>query len=107
MILRRHSSTRERKQPARASDRSASLFLFHDTPPTDIYTLSLHDALPIYIFLYQGEELGLPQAELALADLKDPEAIINWPLILGRDGARTPMPWVGEAPHAGFSSVRP
>src|SRR5207253_5518660 len=23
------------------------LFLFHDTPPTEIYTLSLHDALPI------------------------------------------------------------
>src|SRR5206468_12475298 len=22
-------------------------FLFHDTPPTQIYTLSLHDALPI------------------------------------------------------------
>src|SRR5437016_13475258 len=24
-----------------------SLFFFNDTPPTDIYTLSLHDALPI------------------------------------------------------------
>src|SRR5690349_22600063 len=24
-----------------------SLFLFNQTPPTDIYTLSLHDALPI------------------------------------------------------------
>src|SRR5688572_7139290 len=23
-------------------------FFFHDTPTTDIYTLSLHDALPIY-----------------------------------------------------------
>src|SRR5207248_9962707 len=23
-------------------------FLFHDTAPTDIYTLSLHDALPIF-----------------------------------------------------------
>ena len=59
------------------------------------------------IFLYQGEELGLPQAQLAFADLRDPEAISNWPLILGRDGARTPMPWVGDAPHAGFSSARP
>src|SRR5207249_11172873 len=25
-----------------------STFLFDDPPPTDIYTLSLHDALPIY-----------------------------------------------------------
>jgi alpha-glucosidase len=59
------------------------------------------------LFLYQGEELGLPQAEVGFADLKDPEAIANWPLTLGRDGARTPMPWKQWAPHAGFSRVRP
>src|SRR5256885_120691 len=59
------------------------------------------------IFLYQGEELGLPQATLAFADLKDPEAITNWPRSLGRDGARTPMPWAAHAPNAGFSSARP
>jgi alpha-glucosidase len=45
------------------------------------------------IFVYQGEELGLPQAEVAFDQLRDPEAIANWPLTLGRDGARTPMPW--------------
>src|SRR5262249_60434785 len=27
---------------------SLSLFFFHDPAPTEIYTLSLHDALPIY-----------------------------------------------------------
>src|SRR3712207_7958166 len=27
------------------------LFFFNDTATTEIYTLSLHDALPIYIFL--------------------------------------------------------
>lgn len=59
------------------------------------------------VFLYQGEELGLPQAELAYHDLRDPEAIANWPLTLGRDGARTPMPWTRSAPHAGFSTARP
>jgi len=59
------------------------------------------------IFLYQGEELGLPQAEVAFEDLRDPEAIANWPLTLGRDGARTPIPWVSDAPQAGFSSARP
>lgn len=57
--------------------------------------------------LYQGEELGLPQAEVGFEDLQDPEAIANWPLTLGRDGARTPMPWDEAAPYAGFSEARP
>ncbi len=59
------------------------------------------------VFLYQGEELGLPQAEVPFDRLQDPEAIANWPLTLGRDGARTPMPWVGSAAFAGFSTVEP
>ena len=57
--------------------------------------------------IYQGEELGLPQAHVPFSNLKDPEAIANWPKTLGRDGARTPMPWQADAPHAGFSSVEP
>jgi alpha-glucosidase len=59
------------------------------------------------IFLYQGEELGLPQAEIGFADLKDPEAIANWPQTLGRDGARTPMPWSNAGRHAGFTTGKP
>jgi alpha-glucosidase len=59
------------------------------------------------VFLYQGEELGLPQSTLRFEDLKDPEAFANWPLTLGRDGARTPLPWTAEAPHAGFTSGKP
>jgi len=59
------------------------------------------------IFLYQGEELGLPQVELAFDDLQDPEAITNWPMTLSRDGARTPMPWRADAPSLGFSEARP
>ena len=59
------------------------------------------------IFLYQGEELGLPQAEISFEDLKDPEAIANWPCTLGRDGARTPMPWQASAANAGFSTAAP
>jgi alpha-glucosidase len=59
------------------------------------------------LFLYQGEELGLPQAEVGFTDLRDPEAIANWPLTLGRDGARTPMPWKQRTPYAGFSTSRP
>ena len=43
------------------------------------------------IFIYQGEELGLEQADVPFERLVDPEAIKNWPKTLGRDGARTPM----------------
>lgn len=57
--------------------------------------------------IYQGEELGLPQANVPFSRLKDPEAIINWPKTLGRDGARTPIPWESGKLHAGFSSAEP
>src|SRR5437899_4138676 len=33
---------------------SSRTFVFHDTSPTEIYTLSLHDALPILKELYAG-----------------------------------------------------
>lgn len=59
------------------------------------------------VFVYQGEELGLPQADVPFEALQDPEAIANWPLTLGRDGARTPMPWRRGAPNAGFSAAKP
>ncbi len=59
------------------------------------------------VFVYQGEELGLPQANVPFDRLVDPEAIANWPRTLGRDGARTPMPWRAEAAHAGFSTIEP
>ena len=57
------------------------------------------------IFLYYGEELGLTQVEIAPDQLRDPEAIANWPLTLSRDGARTPMPWIAAAPQLGFSTA--
>jgi len=59
------------------------------------------------VFVYYGEELGLPQGEVPFDRLVDPEAIANWPQTLGRDGARTPMPWTADATFAGFSSVEP
>jgi alpha-glucosidase len=59
------------------------------------------------IILWQGEELGLTQVDIAFEDLQDPEAIANWPLTLSRDGTRTPMPWVANAEYCGFSEVKP
>src|SRR5438477_2094340 len=38
------------------------IFFFNDTRPTEIYTLSLHDALPIF------DEAGLPQDAQMLRD---------------------------------------
>jgi len=55
------------------------------------------------VFLYQGEELGLPQAEVPFERLQDPEAIANWPETQGRDGARTPMPWQAQARSGGLA----
>jgi len=59
------------------------------------------------VFVYQGEELGLPQADVPFERLVDPEAIANWPETLGRDGARTPMPWRSNDVFAGFSTAEP
>jgi alpha-glucosidase len=59
------------------------------------------------IFMYQGEELGLPETKLTRAQLRDPVGKTNWPHAQGRDGCRTPMPWQKDAPHAGFSTNRP
>lgn len=57
--------------------------------------------------LFQGEELGLTQVEIGFDQLRDPEAIANWPLTLSRDGVRTPMPWRAGAPNFGFSEGEP
>ncbi|RWE28615.1 MAG: DUF3459 domain-containing protein [Mesorhizobium sp.] len=59
------------------------------------------------ICLYQGEELGLEEAELAYEDLRDPVGIRFWPGVKGRDGCRTPMAWEVEADNAGFSTAKP
>jgi alpha-glucosidase len=59
------------------------------------------------ICLYQGEELGLPQAEVPFERLQDPFGKTFWPKYKGRDGCRTPMPWTGEAPWGGFSTAEP
>ena len=57
------------------------------------------------ICLYQGEELGLEEADLAFEDLVDPYGIRFWPAYKGRDGCRTPMVWEKDAAHAGFSTA--
>jgi alpha-glucosidase len=57
------------------------------------------------VCLYQGEELGLTEAELAFEDLVDPYGIEFWPEFKGRDGFRTPMVWQASAHLGGFSTA--
>lgn len=57
------------------------------------------------ICLYQGEELGQIETELAFDELTDPAGINFWPEEKGRDGCRTPMVWERGAPNAGFSTA--
>ncbi|TQF71287.1 alpha-glucosidase family protein [Pseudoalteromonas luteoviolacea] len=59
------------------------------------------------VCMYQGEELGLGEAEVAFEDLQDPYGITFWPNFKGRDGCRTPMPWQNGAQHAGFTEGTP
>jgi alpha-glucosidase len=55
--------------------------------------------------IYQGDELGLTQAHIPFEKMQDPFGIQGYPHVLGRDGSRTPMPWLKEAPHAGFTTA--
>jgi alpha-glucosidase len=57
--------------------------------------------------IYQGEELGLPEAEVPFELLQDPYGRAFWPEFKGRDGCRTPMPWRADQPHGGFTDGLP
>ena len=55
--------------------------------------------------IYQGEELGLSEADVAFEDLQDPYGIEFWPKFKGRDGCRTPMVWGNSNRSGGFSEA--
>jgi alpha-glucosidase len=60
-------------------------------------------ALPGSVYLYQGEELGLPEVFDLPADARqDPIFGRTQGAELGRDGCRVPLPWSGEEPPYGF-----
>ncbi|MFJ8826038.1 glycoside hydrolase family 13 protein [Streptomyces sp. NPDC102467] len=64
-------------------------------------------ALPGSAYLYQGEELGLPQAEIPDDRILDPLWERSGRTERGRDGARVPLPWSGEHAPYGFSTAAP
>ena len=70
------------------------------------YATLLH-AIRGSVCIYQGEELGLTEAEVLFEELQDPYGIEFWPQFKGRDGCRTPMVWEQNAQNAGFGSGKP
>src|SRR5680860_1430436 len=83
------SADRPDETAALARGRAATLVMF---------------ALPGSAYVYQGEELGLPEAIDIPDDARqDPTWFRTPDDIYGRDGCRVPLPWEADAPAFGFS----
>ena len=68
----------------------------------------LTQALPGGVYIYQGEELGLPDGELPDSARQDPVFFRTNGGDKGRDGARIPLPWSGDYRESyGFTSGSP
>jgi alpha-glucosidase len=63
--------------------------------------------IPGALCLYQGDELGLSEAripeDIAVSQIQDPFGQALYPDVPGRDGSRTPIPWLKAGVSAGFS----
>ena len=53
--------------------------------------------------IYQGDEIGLPDAVLTEEALRDPVGRRYWPHVTGRDPERSPLPW-DDGPGRGFTT---
>jgi alpha-glucosidase len=62
-------------------------------------------ALPGAVYLYQGDELGLPEVEVPAELIQDPMHFRSNGVDPGRDGCRVPLPWSGSAPPYGFGGA--
>ncbi|MEM9134445.1 MAG: glycoside hydrolase family 13 protein [Actinomycetota bacterium] len=59
--------------------------------------------LPGSAYIYQGEELGLPEVwDLPTAVLDDPVWVRSGKTQRGRDGCRVPLPWTSDGRSYGF-----
>ncbi len=100
-VLSNHDVTR----PVTRYGREDSSFAFATKrfgTPTDLATgrrraraaALLSAALPGSLYLYQGDELGLPEVEdLPLDAIQDPMHARSGGVDPGRDGCRVPLPW--------------
>lgn len=65
-------------------------------------------SLPGSTYVYQGEELGLPEVwDLSTDVLEDPTWERSDHTEKGRDGCRVPIPWESDGPSFGFGSGAP
>jgi alpha-glucosidase len=110
-VLCNHDVTRQVTRYGRA-DTSWSLNYRQHGAPTDLALGTVRSraaalltmALPGGVYVYQGDELGLPDVEDIPDDrLQDPFWIRSGRTNRGRDGARVPLPWTPDGPSAGFS----
>jgi alpha-glucosidase len=115
-VLANHDVAREVSRYARAQQRmpepSLSLLLLSDAD----FDLGLRRAraaalltlaLPGSAYVYQGQELGLPEVEdLPDEALRDPTWERSGHTDRGRDGCRVPIPWSGDRPDYGFGPAR-
>ena len=111
-VLSNHDVTRHVTRYGREDTTFDFAAKTRDIPPVDL-ELGLRRAraaalltlsLPGAAYIYQGEELGLPEVE----DL--PDEVLQDPMFLrsggadpGRDGCRVPLPWAGDEPPFGFT----
>ncbi|HEY8029964.1 MAG TPA: alpha-amylase family glycosyl hydrolase [Gaiellaceae bacterium] len=110
-VLSNHDVTR----PVTRYGRADSSFAFESKragTPTDLArgtrraraAALLAMALPGSLYVYQGEELGLPEVEDIPSERKqDPMWHRSGGVDPGRDGCRIPIPWSGDRPPYGFS----
>jgi alpha-glucosidase len=62
-------------------------------------------ALPGVAYVYNGDELGLPNVDLPDEVLQDPAWHRSGHTVRGRDACRIPMPWTEGEPPYGFSAT--
>ena len=85
--------------------RTATRFSPSDGSQTEIAALAMALLLSMRgtPCIYQGEELGLTEAEIPFELIVDPYGKKFYPKFKGRDGCRTPMPWTSDAKNCSFS----
>ena len=59
-------------------------------------------ALPGCLYIYQGDELGLPEADVPTEVIEDPMHFRSGGVDPGRDGCRVPLPWTRDGVSLGF-----
>jgi alpha-glucosidase len=109
-VLANHDVTRTATRYGRA-DTSFSFEAKREGTPTDLAlgtrraraAALLTMALPGSLYIYQGEELGLPEVDVPAERREDPMYFRSGGVDPGRDGCRVPLPWSGDRPPYGFS----